>query len=132
VIVWACTNLSVYTYLYTHSDNNVGASSYVLAVSICITKFLMYTVHNCKLFEKNIIILLLLPIHDFPISLSMLSYNSLGYFYIINIYSHTKIEIHTVKPLITNTSEEFIKCRLDNFSISFILYYVNFSVCENK
>ena len=26
----------------------------------------------------------------------------------------------TVKPLITNTSEEFIKCRLDNFSMSFI------------
>ena len=23
----------------------------------------------------------------------------------------------TVKPLITNTSEEFIKCRLDNFSV---------------
>ena len=28
----------------------------------------------------------------------------------------------TVKPLITNTSEEFIKCRLGNFSMSFILY----------
>ena len=41
-------------------------------------------------------------------------------------------EFHTVKPLITNTSEEFIKCRLDNFSMSFILYYVNFSICENK
>ena len=39
---------------------------------------------------------------------------------------------YTVKPLITNTSEEFIKCRLDNFSMSFILYYVNFSICENK
>ena len=39
---------------------------------------------------------------------------------------------HTVKPLITNTSEEFIKCRLDNFSMSFILYFVNFSICENK
>ena len=38
----------------------------------------------------------------------------------------------TVKPLIRNTSEEFIKCRLDNFSMSFILYYVNFSICENK
>ena len=37
-----------------------------------------------------------------------------------------------VKPLITNTSEEFIKCRLDNFSMSFILYYVNFSICKNK
>ena len=41
-------------------------------------------------------------------------------------------ENYTVKPLITNTSEEFIKCRLDNFSMSFILYYVNFSICENK
>ena len=39
---------------------------------------------------------------------------------------------YTVKPLITNTSEEFIKCRLDNFSMSFILYYANFSICENK
>jgi len=38
----------------------------------------------------------------------------------------------TVKPLLTNTSEEFIKCRLDNFSMSFILYYINFSICENK
>ena len=34
--------------------------------------------------------------------------------------------------LITNTSEEFIKCRLDNFSMSFILYYVNLSICENN
>ena len=40
--------------------------------------------------------------------------------------------INTVKPLITNTSEEFIKCRLDNFSISVILYYVNFSIYENS
>ena len=38
----------------------------------------------------------------------------------------------TVKPLITNTSEEFIICRLDNFSMSFMLYYVNFSICENN
>ena len=38
----------------------------------------------------------------------------------------------TVKPLITNTSEKFIKCRLENFSMSFILYYVNLSICENK
>ena len=40
--------------------------------------------------------------------------------------------LYTVKPLIRNTSEEFIKCRLDNFSMSFILYYVNFRICENK
>ena len=32
----------------------------------------------------------------------------------------------TVKPFIKNTSEEFIKCRLDNFSMSFILYYGQF------
>ena len=38
-----------------------------------------------------------------------------------------------VTPLITNTSEEFIKCRLDNFfNELIILYYVNFSICENK
>ena len=41
-------------------------------------------------------------------------------------------KINTVKPFITSTSEDFIKCRLDNFSMSFILYYVNFSSCENK
>ena len=38
----------------------------------------------------------------------------------------------TVKPLITNTSEEFIICRLDNFSMSFILSiyeYVCLFVC---
>ena len=39
---------------------------------------------------------------------------------------------HTVKSLITNTSEEFIKCRLDNFSMTVILYQVNFSICETK
>ena len=44
----------------------------------------------------------------------------------------SSIQFSTVKPLIKNTSEEFIKCRLDNFSMSFILYYVNFSICENK
>ena len=51
-----------------------------------------------------------------------------------NIFGHQVFANHlsTVKPLITNTSEEFIKCRLDNFSMSFILYYVNFSICENK
>ena len=38
----------------------------------------------------------------------------------------------TVKILITNTSEEFIKCRLDNVSMSFRLYFVYFSICENK
>jgi len=38
------------------------------------------------------------------------------------------IVITTVNPLITNTSEEFIKCRLDHFSTSFILYFVNFSI----
>ena len=42
------------------------------------------------------------------------------------------LTLSTVKPLITNTSEEFIKCRFDNFSMSFILYYVKFSICENK
>ena len=45
---------------------------------------------------------------------------------------HKDLNHTNVKPLITNTSEEFIKCRLDNFSMSFILYYVNFSICENK
>ena len=43
-----------------------------------------------------------------------------------------RIWAYTVKPLITNTSKEYIKCRLGNFSMSYILYYVNFSICENK
>ena len=30
-----------------------------------------------------------------------------------------------MKPLITNTSEEFIKCRLDNFSMSLLCKYIN-------
>ena len=38
----------------------------------------------------------------------------------------------TVKPLNNEKSEEFIKCRLRNCSMGFILYFVNFSVCENK
>ena len=48
----------------------------------------------------------------------------------LSIYLY--IKIYRVKPLITNTSKEFIKCRLDNFSMSFIPCYVNFSICENK
>ena len=44
----------------------------------------------------------------------------------------SKSYIYTVKPLLMNASEESIKCRLNNFSMSFILYYVNFSICENK
>ena len=32
----------------------------------------------------------------------------------------------------SRTSKEFIKCRLDNFSMGFILFYVNLSICENK
>ncbi len=50
----------------------------------------------------------------------------------IVILNLTKHSFTTVKPLITNTLEEFIKCRLDNCSMSFILYYVNISICENK
>ena len=57
---------------------------------------------------------------------SMYVQRNLGVFRFINM------GFTTVKPLITNTSEEFIKCRLDNFSLSFILYYVNISICENK
>ena len=34
--------------------------------------------------------------------------------------------LDTVKPLIKNTSKEFFKCRLYNFSMSFILYYGQF------
>ena len=45
---------------------------------------------------------------------------------------HVLLRLNTVKPWITNTSKKFIKCRLDNFSMSFILFYINFSVCENK
>ena len=40
--------------------------------------------------------------------------------------------LNTVKPLILNTSKEFMKCRLDNFSMRFILLYVNLSICNNK
>ena len=29
-------------------------------------------------------------------------------------------------------TKEFMKCRLDNFFMSFILFYVNLSICENK
>ena len=40
--------------------------------------------------------------------------------------------VPTVNLLILNTSKEFMKCRLDNFSMCFILFYVNLSICENK
>ena len=39
---------------------------------------------------------------------------------------------NTVKPLILNKSKEFMKCRLDNFSMDFILFYVNLSIYKNK
>ena len=32
----------------------------------------------------------------------------------------------------SHTSKEFIKCRPDNFSMGFTLFYVNLSICENK
>ena len=48
----------------------------------------------------------------------------------IRIAELRRIKEHTVKPLTTNTSEKFIKCCLDNFSMSFILYFVNFSIYE--
>ena len=40
-----------------------------------------------------------------------------------------KKKVYTVKPLITNTSEEFIKCRLDN---EFYTILRKFHICENK
>ena len=49
-----------------------------------------------------------------------------------NAYDKGVVDFNTVKPLITNTSNEFIKCRLEHFSMSFILYYVNFSICRNR
>ena len=61
---------------------------------------------------------------------------NLGKYWSLQSYPYsiisTSSDFGTVKPLITNTSEEIIKCRLDNFSMSFILYYVNFSICETK
>ena len=32
----------------------------------------------------------------------------------------------------SHSSKEFIKFRLDNFIMGFILFYVNLSICENK
>ena len=52
--------------------------------------------------------------------------------FIWKLYVSWFAAVYTVKPLITNTSKEFIKCRLENFSMSFMLYYVNFSIWENK
>ena len=43
------------------------------------------------------------------------------------------MELATVKPLITNTSEEFIKCRLDNFSMRFnYITYISVFAKINK
>ena len=54
-------------------------------------------------------------------------YVSISLFYIAPCSSfktkNNVIQFYTVKPLIMNTSEEFM---------SFILYYVNFSICEKK
>ena len=49
-----------------------------------------------------------------------------GCLYVVRALQHvgkSEKDFYTVKPFIKNTSEEFIKCRLDNFSMSFILYY---------
>ena len=69
-------------------------------------------------------------IYPGQVTLQTLSDELLKYI-LCNMWS-TIIRFGTVKPLITNTSEEFIKCRLDKFSMSFIIYYVHFSICENK
>jgi len=60
------------------------------------------------------------------------SYNNLLINKLFHAFMQSSVYIYTVEPLITKTSEEFIKCRFDNFSMSFILYYVNFSICINK
>ena len=39
---------------------------------------------------------------------------------------------NTIKPSTSEFLEELIKCRLDNFSIDFILSYLNYSNCKNK
>ena len=36
------------------------------------------------------------------------------------------------EPRTSKTSENFIKCCLDNFSMGLILFYGNLSICENK
>ena len=39
---------------------------------------------------------------------------------------------YTVKPQILNTSKDFLKCRLDSFSMGFIRLYLDLSYCKNK
>ena len=39
---------------------------------------------------------------------------------------------YTVKPWMSHTSKEFIKCRLGSFSMGFTLLYLNLSICKNK
>ena len=41
-------------------------------------------------------------------------------------------ENDTVKPYISHTSKEFLKCFLANFLLGFILFYLNFSIFKNK
>ena len=65
-----------------------------------------------------------------PPSISKMLYKDLWYFYWTHALPPSALTPFLI--LITNTSEEFIKCRLDNFSMSFILHCVNFSICENK
>ena len=40
------------------------------------------------------------------------------------------VNYNTVKPYMSHTSKELIKCHLDNFSMGFILLYVNLSIFE--
>ena len=62
--------------------------------------------------EKDLVSTWMITLFVFP-GIELKTRHKLIFF---NIY-----DFYTVKPLITNTSEEFIKCRLDNFSTSFIL-----------
>ena len=48
----------------------------------------------------------------------------------MTVFVSTNASFSTVKLVILNTSKEFMKCRLDNFSMGFILFYVNLSICE--
>ena len=110
------TDFEFYSSRSSLPDNNVFQSSSPLFISLLrifeVTKSKYYNT-SLRNQDPKMIVTTHLFLHRFWI-----------------VFLH--IYIYIVKPLITNTSEELIKCRLDNFSMSFILYYVNFSICENE
>ena len=103
---------------------------------------IVWTVNQASTISNRGSLVITLFFNDYYFFVIFLSYQNTSFCGIV-IYLHRnhfpkiryelwKEENYTVKPQIFNNSKEFMKCRLDNFSMGFILFYVYLSIFKNK